>query len=185
MLEGKIIFPTSRWWAKSVHEIKSYCDFSVLFHRLFNLMKYIHNKIVVLFANLNISKTKQNKLKIESASLWVLDSIKNISIVKGGRPRKKLCFVGIWSAPLQGAESRLCYESVLLLQCACHPPTGTTVGNVTSVVPWWGGWGLVVLWRVGHSKTKCHKCQKPGTVEIQLQCACALRIGKWGRGFLA
>ena len=51
-------------------------------------MKYIHNKIVVLFANLNISKTKQNKLKIESASLWVLDSIKNISIVKGGDREK-------------------------------------------------------------------------------------------------
>ena len=106
MLEGKIIFPTSRWWAKSVHEIKSYCDFSVLFHRLFNLMKYIHNKIVVLFANLNISRTKQDKLKIESASLWVLDSIKKYIDCKGGRPRKKLCFAGIWSAPLQGAESR-------------------------------------------------------------------------------
>ena len=146
MLEGKIIFPTSRWWAKSVHEIKSYCDFSVLFHRLFNLMKYIHNKIVVLFANLNISKTKQNKLKIESASLWVLDSIKNISIVKGGRPRKKLCFVGIWSAPLQGAESRSIFAvavvwlTVCYLQSSFWADVGVTFGIIQgNIYDFWEG----------------------------------------------
>ena len=69
-------------------------------------MKYIHNKIVVLFANLNISKTKQNKLKIESASLCVLDSIKNISIVKGGDREKNYASLESGAPPLQGTESR-------------------------------------------------------------------------------
>ena len=39
---------------------------------------------------------------------------------------------------------------VLLLWCASYPPTGTTVGKDTSVAPWFGGWGLVGLGRVGH-----------------------------------